>query len=114
MTTVGNLISEKSDEELSKTDKQMRILEIAEDHMEDTPADLSKVLDEELGDDAPSQAYVYNVLRRSSPQDFEEEEQEEEQEQEPPAPAAPAKIVKRIAVTQTEDGEIDVELEDET
>jgi hypothetical protein len=65
MKTVQELIAEESESELLYTEKQQKILSVANQYVDDTPAEIGRRLKNQLKDDAPSKGYVYTVLRKS-------------------------------------------------
>lgn len=139
MTSAKDLLGQKADDEneLSYTDKQVRIIETALANTEMSAADIHRELQKDW-DDAPSQGYIYNVLQRATSEGYklatgqmdESEQTAAEQEEEIPEAQPKAEeeesedeasaAVKRsggtitISITLPEDaGDVEVEVEEE-
>jgi hypothetical protein len=71
MTSAKDLLGQKADSEneLSYTDKQVRIIETALANQEMSAADIHRELQKDW-DDAPSQGYIYNVLQRATSEGY--------------------------------------------
>lgn len=139
MATVSDILAREPDDDESSlryNETQVHIIETALENPEKSASDLHRLLQDDMGEDAPSQGYIYSVLKRATSHEYKaatgqleqaeestetdsvEGESQEPEGDEESSERAGATVSRsggtiNISISIPEDAELDVEVEEE-